>query len=229
MLENATEELISQVGQSFNTYGDPGVQRIESGDGAVIFADGGFKSHDTQNVSYLYDNDRMPTKEANDAIENIYDEVYKYASEAAVEGLKDTHPDVYAEFSGDPEMLTIQELEDAGEAYEDVEPERAKMYYDAAEDLEEGTNEAMSEDDDSLIFFEVEIQYTKADYPDGNNLDPELNFRGTVETNYKILAAKEVTKTFTSEEELEKALEQGSKEIEDWFDGSEYEESKPSE
>ena len=126
-------------------------------------------------------------------------------------------------------MLTYKELEDAGEAYEDVDPERSKMYYDAAEELDQLTYDAMGEDDDSLIFFEVEIQYTKADYPDGDNLDPELNFRGTVETNYKTLAAKEVTKTFNSEEELEKALEQGSKEIEDWFDGSEYKENKSSE
>ena len=181
-----------------------------------------------RNVSHLYGNERMPTKEANDAIENIYDEVYNYASEVAVEGIERSHPEVYAEFSGDPEMLTYQELEDAGEAYADVDPERSKMYYDAAEELDQLTHDAMSEDDASLIFFEVEIQYTKADYPDGDNLDPELTFRGEVSTNYKTLAAKEVTITFNSEEELENALEQGSKEIEDWFDGSEYEENKSS-
>ena len=48
MLENATEELVHQVGRSFDGYGDPGVERLESGDGAIRFADGGFKSHDTQ-------------------------------------------------------------------------------------------------------------------------------------------------------------------------------------
>ena len=229
MLENATEELIYQVGRSFDGYGDPGVERLESGDGAIRFADGGFKSNDIQDIDNIYDNNRMPTKEANDAIENIHKEVYNYAAENAVEGLERSHPEVYAEFSGDPEMLTYQELEDAGEAYADVDPERSKMYYDAAEELDQNTYDAMRDDDDSLIFFEVEIQYTKADYPDGNNLDPELNFRGEVSTQYKILAAKEVTKTFNSEEELEEALEEGTKEIQDWFDGSEYEESKPSE
>lgn len=222
MIENATEELIYQVGRSFDGYGDPGVERLESGDGAIRYADGGFKSHETQNISYLYGNSRMPTKEANDAIENIYDNVYEYASEAAVKDLQRSHPEVYAEFAGDPEILNYKELIDASEAYEDVDPERSKMYYGAAEELDQMTTDAMYEDDDALIFFEVEIQYKKADFPDGDYVDPELTFRGEVSTQYKILAAKEVTKTFTSEEELEKALEQGTKEIEDWFDGSEY-------
>ena len=55
MIENATEELIeSSWADLLMPTGIQDVERLESGDGAIRFADGGFKSHDTQNVSYLY-------------------------------------------------------------------------------------------------------------------------------------------------------------------------------
>jgi hypothetical protein len=222
MIENATEELIYQVGRHFDTYGDPGIEELESGDGAIRFADGGFRSSDMQNITIIYGNMTMPTKEAEEKIEKLYDELYAEYHESAVQRLKDTSPEVYAEFAGDPEILTYRELEDAGDAYADVEPERSKMYYDAAQELDEKIHDYFYDDDAAMIYFEVEIQYKKADYPDGDYVEPELTFRGEVGTNYNILAAKEVTKTFTSEEELEDALAEGTKEIEDWFDGSEY-------
>jgi hypothetical protein len=222
MIENATEELIYQVGRSFDSYGDPGIERLESGEGVIRFADGGFRSSDMQNINVIYGNMGMPTKEADEKIEKLYDELQAENHEFAVKKLKDTSPEVYAEFAGDPEMLTYQELDDAGDAYAGIDSERSEMYYKAAQELAEIADESFYDDDDAIIYFEVEINYQRSDYPDGDNLEPELTFRGEVGTNYTVLAAKEVIKTFTSEEELEKALAEGAKEIEDWFDGSEY-------
>jgi hypothetical protein len=221
MIENATEELIHGISRTFDSYGDPTIERLESGEGFVSFADGGFTSHETSNVSNLYGQYAMPTNEIDDALEKIYDRVFEYAHEAAVEWMKKENPEVWAEFSGDPELLTYKNLYDAGEAYEDVDEKRSKIYYDAAEELDQYERDSMYEDDDSMLFFEIEIQYYNANATMNDTDLPMLKFRGAVESNYKALGAKETERTFTSEEELEEALTSGAKEIEDWFDGEE--------
>lgn len=221
MIENATEELIDGISRTFDSYGDPTIERLESGEGFVSFADGGFRSHETSNVSNLYGQYAMPTNEIDDALEKIYDRVFEYAHESAVEWMKKENPEVWAEFSGDPELLTYKNLYDAGEAYQDVDEERSKIYYDAAEELDQYERDYMYEDDDSTLFFEIEIQYFNANATMNDTDLPMLKFRGAVESNYKALGAKETERTFTSEEELEEALTSGAKEIEDWFDGEE--------
>jgi hypothetical protein len=221
MIENATEELIYGVSRTFDSHGDPTIEKLESGEGFISFADGGFRSHETSNVANLYGQYAMPTNEIDDALEKIYDRVFEYAHEAAVEWMKKENPEVWAEFSGDPELLTYKNLYDAGEAYEDVDEKRSKIYYDAAEELDQYERDSMYEDDDSMLFFEIEIQYYNANATLNDTDLPMLKFRGAVESNYKALGAKETERTFTSEEELEEALTSGAKEIEDWFDGEE--------
>ena len=160
MIETAVQDLGNEMGSDFDLYGQREAEEVRSGDGFMSFYDGGYQYLDWANVSYLYGNHRMPTQESDDYIEELYDNVYQEANENAIDGLKDSHPEVYYEMSGDPDLLNYRHLMEVADVYEEAgETEEANRYRGAAEDLDEMIYEIMNEDDSATIYFESRSLY----------------------------------------------------------------------
>ena len=216
VIEHAIEELSGIISPDY----DIDVQELTSGEGSSRYADGGFKSYASTPLDQAV-NDWMPTQEADEKLEKAYKDLLDYTHEDAVDGLKKYHPEVWIDLSGDPDMITYEQLEAIADAIEDDDPERSEKYQAAAEELRDIHDEYMREEDSSWIYYEVEINYFEKNNSSNESGEPLLIFRGSVGDTYKTFAEKEVKKTFESEEEMEKVLEEGSLEIEEWFGGKE--------
>ena len=216
VIEHAIEELSDIISPDY----DIDVQELTSGEGSSRYADGGFKTYASTPLDQAV-NDWMPTQEADEKLEKAYKDLLDYTHEDAVDGLKKYHPEVWIDLSGDPDMITYEQLEAIADAIEDDDPERSEKYQAAAEELRDIHDEYMREEDSSWIYYEVEINYFEKNNSSNESGEPLLIFRGSVGDTYKTFAEKEVKKTFESEEEMEKVLEEGSLEIEEWFGGKE--------
>ena len=216
VIEHAIEELSGIISPDY----DIDVQELTSGEGSSRYADGGFKAYASTPLDQAV-NDWMPTQEADEKLEKAYKDLLDYTHEDAVFALKKLHPEVWIDLSGDPDMITYEQLEAIADAISDDDPERSEKYQAAAEELRDIHDEYMREEDSSWIYYEVDINYFEKNNSSNESGEPLLIFRGSVGDTYKTFAEKEVKKTFESEEEMEKVLEEGSLEIEEWFGGKE--------
>ena len=221
VIENAVIEIMDPVSQAVEGYGDNDTEELTSGDGSFRYADGGYKSSVTTHMGDNIGYGIMPTKELDAKIEEDYENLYNENLVDAAEDLAREGSEIYTEFYGVPADEVYDAMVEASEAYRGVDDKKAGEYQDAADDLSDKANDYTRESDSGWLYFEVEIQYMKADNDDNTTGEPLLMFRGEASTNYTVLAAKEIELNFTSEEEMEQALVDGSKELVNWFEGGE--------
>ena len=226
-IENAVEELMPIGG--VEDYGsDDDVEELASGDGSARYADGAYKGTSVSNLDLAFEYG-TPTRDSDEKVRITYDQIREYAHDLAVIelGQDAEHREVWTDLSGDPDLITYGELMDIADAMEEGDPERAKKYENAAERLDGFESEYINNDEGYYLYYEVEIAHFTKDNTSNETGKPMLKFYADITDRYsKAFASKAIIKTFESEEELQKALEEGSLEIEKWFDGEETEEVK---
>jgi len=219
-IEYALEELMTI--SSIQNNGDQEVEELSSGDGTIRYADGGYKGYSFSDLSTALDYG-TPTQESDEDLQKAYDELVEFYHEKAVKdiGKDEEHNEVWTDLSGDPDMITYEQLTDIADAIYEDDPERSKKYESAADAVSYLDEEYVRDDDGYLLMYEVEITHFTKDNRSNETGKPMLKFYADISSDSKVFAAKVIIKTFESEEELEKALEEGSIEIEKWFDGEE--------
>jgi antirestriction protein len=207
-LEDAITDLPNKYETSYTFNGEE--VESKSRDGFIAYTDGGYEVRWFEQISYFSGSgNNLPTKALDNEMQRQVDQNYEYA--------KDRFKDEYSEI-----------VEELGEENLDYNSLYEAGYESEAEQLSEWENDYDSE---GTIMCEIGAYYYSPDNSRGIedkhtirlfglvNLESPYHRSGNLEDRF------DIDITFNSIAEMEEKLEQGLKEIIDWFDGSKYSES----
>jgi hypothetical protein len=207
-LDDAVQEVPSHFENSYNAEGQE--VEHESRDGFIPYTDGGYEVRWFEYLSYFSGSGySLPTS----ALDKEKDRQIEYNYTYAKERFMEEYPEIVEELG--EENIDYNSLYDAD-------------YGDEAEQLSEWENDY---DGEGTIMCEIGAYYYSPNNDrgiDGKhtlrlfglvNLESPYHRSGNLEDRY------DIDITFDSIEQLEEKVEEGLKEITEWFDGSKYNES----
>jgi len=208
ILEDSVDDLPMKFENSSNYTGEE--VEHESRDGFIPYTDGGYEVRWFEYISGLSGGGySLPTKALDDEMQRQVDYQYETAKQLFI----DEYPEIAEELG--EENIDYNSLQEAG-------------YEDEAEELSEME---MNYDGEDSIMCEIGAYYYTPSNDrgiDGQhtlrlfglvNLESPYHRSGNLEDRY------DIDITFDSISELEEKVEEGIKEITEWFDGSKYNES----